>query len=128
MLASVEECLVPADSHTDTRWSMTNLALTYPKPRTMEGGGGVAGASDGGRHEGAGTGAPKHAESMANLASTYRNQGRRKEAEGLEVQVFVTAVTECRVGSRNHHFDSEIEGLFVFNPWLSEQALSGQAC
>jgi len=77
----------------------------------MEGGGGVAGASDGGRHEGAGTGAPKHAESMANLASTYRNQGRRKEAEGLEVQVFVTAVTEGRVGSRNHHFDSEI------GPW-----------
>jgi hypothetical protein len=76
MLVSVEGWLVAVDSHIDTRWSMTNLAFDVPKTRTMEGGGGVAGASNGGQHEGAGTGVPKHAGSMTNLASAYRNQGR----------------------------------------------------
>jgi hypothetical protein len=33
--------------------------------------------------------------SMANLASTYRNQGRWKEAEDLEVQVMETVGTRC---------------------------------
>jgi hypothetical protein len=92
----------------------------------MEGGGGVAGASDGGRHDGAGTGAPKHAGSMTNLASTYRNQGRWKEAEGLEVQVLVTAVTEGRVGSRNHHFDSKIGPWTVYKLVLC-RSLSNKA-
>jgi hypothetical protein len=38
-----------------------------------------------------------------------KDDGKRRK--GLEVQVFVTAVTEGKVGSRNHHFDSEI------GPW-----------
>jgi len=33
---------------------------------------------------------PDTLSSMANLASTYRNQGRWKEAEGLELQVMET--------------------------------------
>jgi hypothetical protein len=43
-----------------------------------------------------------------------------KEAEGLEAQVFATTVTEGRVGSRNHHFDSETDFIsrsLLVCPW-----------
>jgi hypothetical protein len=39
---------------------------------------------------------PDTLSSMANLASTYRNQGRRKEAEELEVQVIETSLRVLR--------------------------------
>jgi Tetratricopeptide repeat len=52
--------------------------------RTLEGGGGAAGAGDG---ESARTEHPDTLSSINNLASTYRNQGRWNEAEELQVQV-----------------------------------------
>ena len=40
--------------------------------------------------------------SMANLASTYRNQGRWKEAEELEVQVMETRKRVLGAGASRH--------------------------
>jgi hypothetical protein len=43
-----------------------------------------------------------------------------EEAEGLEMPVFATAVTEGRVGSRTYHFDSEIDFVsrsLLVCPW-----------
>jgi hypothetical protein len=40
--------------------------------------------------------------SMANLASTYRNQGRWKEAEELEVQVMETSSRGAGRGASRH--------------------------
>jgi hypothetical protein len=40
--------------------------------------------------------------SMANLASTYRNQGRWKEAEELDVQVMETSLRGARRGASRH--------------------------
>src|SRR3954469_21221439 len=48
---------------------------------TMEGGRGAGGSSDGDKFERLGAEHPDTLTSMANLASTYRNQGRWKEAE-----------------------------------------------
>jgi hypothetical protein len=53
----------------------------------MEGGRRAGRASGGDEKEGVGTGASFHADQHGNLASTYRNQGRWKEAEELDVQV-----------------------------------------
>jgi Tetratricopeptide repeat len=58
--------------------------------RTVEGGGGAADAGNGDESKGAGTGTPDTLTSIGNLASTYWNQGRWKEAEELEVQVMET--------------------------------------
>ncbi|KAF8228065.1 hypothetical protein L208DRAFT_1404463 [Tricholoma matsutake] len=40
---------------------------------------------------------------MGNLASTYRNQGRWKEAEGLEVQIMETSLRI--LGAEHPHTD-----------------------
>jgi len=53
----------------------------------VEGGRRAGSASDGDENEGLGAEHPDTLTSMANLASTYRNQGRWKEAEELDVQV-----------------------------------------
>jgi Tetratricopeptide repeat len=53
----------------------------------MEGGRRAVCASDGTRKRVLGQEHPDTLTSMANLASKYRNQGRWKEAEELEVQV-----------------------------------------
>ncbi|KAL8855304.1 MAG: hypothetical protein Q9178_008058, partial [Gyalolechia marmorata] len=59
--------------------------------RAMEGGRRAAGASNGDEQERVlGDEHPHTLTSIANLASTYRNQGRLKEAEELEVQVMQT--------------------------------------
>jgi Tetratricopeptide repeat len=59
--------------------------------RAVEGGRRAGGASDEDEKEGAWEEHPDTLTSMANLASTYRNQGRWKEAEELEVQLMKTS-------------------------------------
>ena len=53
----------------------------------MEGGRVPGGTGDGDEKEGAGRGHPDTLTSMNNLATTYGNQGRYKEAESLFLQV-----------------------------------------
>src|SRR4051794_35113120 len=50
-----------------------------------------------------GVGNPSNLPGMANLASTYRNQGRWKEAQDLEVQVVETRKTVLGVEHPDPH-------------------------
>ena len=67
--------------------------------RPVGGGREAGGAGDGDEQEVLGEEHPDTLTSMANLASTYRNQGRWKEAEKLEVQVMETRKTKLGAGA-----------------------------
>ena len=56
---------------------------------------------------------PSTLTSKANLASTYRNQGRWKEAEELEVQVVEMS---ARVGASFHTGQHEQSRIYVKRP------------
>jgi hypothetical protein len=90
---------VLGQEHPDMLTSMANLASTFPKARTMEGGSRAGGTSNGDKFEGAREGASRHADQHGNLASTYWNQEQWKEAEELGVQVIETSL---RVLGKEH--------------------------
>ncbi|KAJ7825723.1 hypothetical protein B0H14DRAFT_3145159 [Mycena olivaceomarginata] len=79
-----EACPGRGASHLD-KYGQSRIHISEPGP--LEGCRGPRGGGDGDEEARPGRGASRHLASMANLASTYWNQGRWKDAEALEVVV-----------------------------------------